>query len=40
MYVVKADADTLTKRQGGTCCAGPAPDDADVDEPVGASGCC
>ncbi|MFJ1604680.1 ArsI/CadI family heavy metal resistance metalloenzyme [Streptomyces sp. NPDC088253] len=40
VYVVKADADALTKQRGSTCCAGRAPDDADVNEPVGASGCC
>lgn len=32
VYVVKADADTLTKQQDSTCCAGPA--DATVEEPA------
>ncbi|MFE1287806.1 ArsI/CadI family heavy metal resistance metalloenzyme [Streptomyces sp. NPDC058751] len=26
VYVVKADADTLTRQQGGTCCTGPTED--------------
>ncbi|SEB63789.1 ArsI/CadI family heavy metal resistance metalloenzyme [Streptomyces sp. PAN_FS17] len=38
VYVVKADADTLTKQQGSTCCATPA--DANVQEPAVAGGCC
>ncbi|MEU0722851.1 ArsI/CadI family heavy metal resistance metalloenzyme [Streptomyces sp. NPDC006140] len=38
VYVVKADADSLAKQQGSTCCAGPA--DTDVKEPVAAGGCC
>ncbi|GHG99029.1 ArsI/CadI family heavy metal resistance metalloenzyme [Streptomyces lanatus] len=38
VYVVKADADTLTKQQGSTCCATPA--DATVKEPAVAGGCC
>ncbi|MFB7609631.1 ArsI/CadI family heavy metal resistance metalloenzyme [Streptomyces gardneri] len=43
VYVVKADADTLTKQQGSTCCTGTA-DTAghDAGEPVAAAsvGCC
>ena len=38
VYVVKADADTLAKRQGSTCCTGPAATDANEPAPVG--GCC
>ncbi|MCX5604789.1 VOC family protein [Streptomyces phaeochromogenes] len=41
VYVVKADADTLAKQQGSSCCT---PDTADADakagEPVAAGGCC
>ncbi|WP_264927273.1 ArsI/CadI family heavy metal resistance metalloenzyme [Streptomyces sp. A012304] len=33
VYVVKADADALTKRQGSACCAAPA-------DPAAASSCC
>jgi catechol 2,3-dioxygenase-like lactoylglutathione lyase family enzyme len=40
VYVVKADADTLTKQQGSTCCAAPDTADTDAHEPVAASGCC
>ncbi|GGU99527.1 glyoxalase [Streptomyces litmocidini] len=41
VYVVKADADTLTKQQGSTCCAGTAAStDSDAREPVTAGGCC
>ncbi|MBX9427133.1 MULTISPECIES: ArsI/CadI family heavy metal resistance metalloenzyme [Streptomyces] len=41
VYVVKADADTLTRQQGSTCCAGPAAGaDDEVTEPVAAGGCC
>ena len=40
VHAVKADADTLTNPQGGTCCAGPATDDVGANEPVTASGCC
>ncbi|WP_328404111.1 VOC family protein [Streptomyces sp. NBC_00390] len=40
VYVVKADADTLAKQQGSTCCAGPATADTDAREPVTAGGCC
>jgi hypothetical protein len=38
VYVVKADADTLTKQQDSTCCTSPA--DADTKEPAVAGGCC
>ncbi|MFD5842359.1 hypothetical protein [Streptomyces chartreusis] len=39
VYVVKADANSLAKQQGSTCCT---PDSADTDakEPVTAGGCC
>ncbi|MFI9741348.1 ArsI/CadI family heavy metal resistance metalloenzyme [Streptomyces sp. NPDC052494] len=41
VYVVKADADTLTKQQGSTCCAGTAAiADDEASEPVAAGGCC
>ncbi|MET9964780.1 ArsI/CadI family heavy metal resistance metalloenzyme [Streptomyces sp. NPDC006356] len=38
VYVVKADADTLTKQQDSTCCATPA--DSPVKQPAVAGGCC
>jgi catechol 2,3-dioxygenase-like lactoylglutathione lyase family enzyme len=39
VYVVKADADTLTGQQGSPCCAGPA--EGEVSRPVAArSRCC
>jgi catechol 2,3-dioxygenase-like lactoylglutathione lyase family enzyme len=38
VYVVKADADTLAKRQGSTCCAGP--EEADTQRPATVGGCC
>ena len=38
VYVVKADANTLTKQQDSTCCATAAAD-TEAGEPVGA-GCC
>ncbi|WP_128378263.1 ArsI/CadI family heavy metal resistance metalloenzyme [Streptomyces cavernae] len=40
VYVVKADADTLAKQQGSTCCADPASADTGAKEPVAAGGCC
>ncbi|GGJ66125.1 ArsI/CadI family heavy metal resistance metalloenzyme [Streptomyces brasiliensis] len=40
VYVVKADADTLAKQQGSTCCTSAADADADAEEPAAASGCC
>ncbi|MFD4625747.1 ArsI/CadI family heavy metal resistance metalloenzyme [Streptomyces sp. NPDC058475] len=40
VYVVKADADTLAKQQGNTCCPDPASADTGANEPVAASGCC
>ncbi|MEV4874929.1 ArsI/CadI family heavy metal resistance metalloenzyme [Streptomyces cyaneofuscatus] len=39
VYVVKADAGTLTKQQGSTCCAGTAATQDDRSEAV-APGCC
>ncbi|MDQ0601973.1 catechol 2,3-dioxygenase-like lactoylglutathione lyase family enzyme [Streptomyces canus] len=38
VYVVKADADSLAKQQGSTCCADPTR--ADTKEPAAASSCC
>jgi len=38
VYVVKADADSLAKEQGSTCCADPA--DTDLMESAVAGGCC
>jgi catechol 2,3-dioxygenase-like lactoylglutathione lyase family enzyme len=40
VYVVKADADSLAKQQGSTCCAGPAGADTGSKEPVVTGGCC
>ncbi|MFE5913139.1 ArsI/CadI family heavy metal resistance metalloenzyme [Streptomyces wedmorensis] len=41
VYVVKADADTLTKEQGSTCCAGTTTSADDAGEPVATPvGCC
>ncbi|WKX22435.1 ArsI/CadI family heavy metal resistance metalloenzyme [Streptomyces sp. HUAS CX7] len=40
VYVVKADADSLAKQQGSTCCTGPAEADTGSKEPVAAGGCC
>ncbi|NUK05939.1 VOC family protein [Streptomyces lunaelactis] len=40
VYVVKADADTLTKQQGSTCCSSPADAGTSAEQPVAASGCC
>ncbi|MCT2588499.1 VOC family protein [Streptomyces sp. N2-109] len=37
VYVVKADAESLAKQQGSTCCAGA---DTSVAEPVATGGCC
>ncbi|WP_326718841.1 VOC family protein [Streptomyces sp. NBC_00243] len=39
VYVVKADADTLAKQRGSSCCA-PGTADAEAGEPVAAGGCC
>ncbi|TXS54222.1 ArsI/CadI family heavy metal resistance metalloenzyme [Streptomyces sp. t39] len=39
VYVVKADADTLAKQAGSTCCAAPA-HETEVPEPAAAGGCC
>ncbi|MFJ6079872.1 ArsI/CadI family heavy metal resistance metalloenzyme [Streptomyces sp. NPDC092369] len=38
VYVVKADADSLTKQQSSTCCTRPA--ETDIQEPVTGGGCC
>ncbi|MER6538335.1 ArsI/CadI family heavy metal resistance metalloenzyme [Streptomyces sp900105755] len=38
VYVVKADADSLAKQQGSTCCADSA--DTATEEPAVAGGCC
>jgi catechol 2,3-dioxygenase-like lactoylglutathione lyase family enzyme len=38
VYVVKADADTLTKQTDSTCCAGPAGETDTT--PATAAGCC
>ncbi|MGV4983162.1 ArsI/CadI family heavy metal resistance metalloenzyme [Streptomyces sp. NRAIS4] len=38
VYVVKADADTLAKQQGSTCCTSSAATDAEESASVG--GCC
>ncbi|MEV0934968.1 ArsI/CadI family heavy metal resistance metalloenzyme [Streptomyces phaeochromogenes] len=41
VYVVKADADTLAKQQGSTCCTpGTADTEAEAGETVAAGGCC
>ncbi|MFE5616827.1 ArsI/CadI family heavy metal resistance metalloenzyme [Streptomyces sp. NPDC056524] len=40
VYVVKADADTLTKQNASTCCTTPAGAEIDGREPVTAGGCC
>ncbi|MFB7511978.1 ArsI/CadI family heavy metal resistance metalloenzyme [Streptomyces sp. NPDC056144] len=44
VYVVKADADTLTKQQGSACCAGSADSADSADDGAGApavaGGCC
>ncbi|WP_405577134.1 ArsI/CadI family heavy metal resistance metalloenzyme [Streptomyces sp. NBC_01092] len=40
VYVVKADADSLAKQQGSTCCAGPAEAGTVSKEPAVAGGCC
>ncbi|QYX80241.1 ArsI/CadI family heavy metal resistance metalloenzyme [Streptomyces akebiae] len=40
VYVVKADADSLAKQQGSTCCTGTAEADTGAKEPVAAGGCC
>ncbi|MGW0762416.1 ArsI/CadI family heavy metal resistance metalloenzyme [Streptomyces sp. NPDC002814] len=42
VYVVKADADTLAKQQGSTCCTGQTDTDVEVGakEPSIAGGCC
>jgi catechol 2,3-dioxygenase-like lactoylglutathione lyase family enzyme len=40
VYVVKADADTLARQQGSTCCAGPSSVCPRSREPAAADGCC
>ncbi|MFD7445804.1 ArsI/CadI family heavy metal resistance metalloenzyme [Streptomyces sp. NPDC059909] len=40
VYVVKADADSLAKQQGSTCCAGTVEADTGSKEPAVAGGCC
>ncbi|MFG2757092.1 ArsI/CadI family heavy metal resistance metalloenzyme [Streptomyces wuyuanensis] len=40
VYVVKADAGTLTEQQGGTCCSTPAAAQAGAGEPAGTTGGC
>ncbi|MEU8528475.1 MULTISPECIES: ArsI/CadI family heavy metal resistance metalloenzyme [Streptomyces] len=40
VYVVKADADTLTKQNTSTCCTTPAAIESDERAPVTAGGCC
>ncbi|MFJ5729325.1 ArsI/CadI family heavy metal resistance metalloenzyme [Streptomyces paradoxus] len=40
VYVVKADADSLAKQPGSTCCTGPAESGAGSKEPVASGGCC
>ncbi|MFG3308910.1 ArsI/CadI family heavy metal resistance metalloenzyme [Streptomyces wuyuanensis] len=40
VYVVKADAGTLTEQQGGTCCSTPAAARAGAGEPAGTTGGC
>jgi catechol 2,3-dioxygenase-like lactoylglutathione lyase family enzyme len=40
VYVVKADADSLAKQQGSTCCADPATVGTESKEPTAASSCC
>ncbi|MEW2082169.1 ArsI/CadI family heavy metal resistance metalloenzyme [Streptomyces sp. NPDC005283] len=40
VYVVKADADSLAKQEGSTCCTSTAPADAGAGEAVAAGGCC
>ncbi|MEU4132241.1 ArsI/CadI family heavy metal resistance metalloenzyme [Streptomyces wuyuanensis] len=40
VYVVKADAGTLTKQQGSACCSPPAAARAGAAEPVGTTGGC
>ncbi|MGX5185927.1 ArsI/CadI family heavy metal resistance metalloenzyme [Streptomyces avermitilis] len=40
VYVVKADADSLAKQQGSTCCTSAAEADTGSKEPAVAGGCC
>lgn len=40
VYVVKADADSLAKQEGSTCCTSTAPADAGAGAAVAAGGCC
>ncbi|MFE7243633.1 ArsI/CadI family heavy metal resistance metalloenzyme [Streptomyces sp. NPDC057580] len=40
VYVVKADADSMAKQKGSTCCADPAVAETDPGTRVEAGGCC
>ncbi|MFE3323985.1 ArsI/CadI family heavy metal resistance metalloenzyme [Streptomyces sp. NPDC059176] len=40
VYVVKADADTLSKQSGSTCCSSPAAAEADAHDKATAESCC
>ncbi|MFF5495678.1 ArsI/CadI family heavy metal resistance metalloenzyme [Streptomyces aquilus] len=40
VYVVKADADTLAKQSGSTCCTGTTTTTGGTQEPAPAGGCC
>ncbi|MGW0554832.1 ArsI/CadI family heavy metal resistance metalloenzyme [Streptomyces sp. NPDC002926] len=40
VYVVKADADSLAKQTGGTCCTENAAIDLEAPEPAASGGCC
>ncbi|WP_327248386.1 ArsI/CadI family heavy metal resistance metalloenzyme [Streptomyces sp. NBC_01320] len=40
VYVVKADADSMAKQKGSTCCVDPAVAEAGPGTPVEAGGCC
>ncbi|MET7889988.1 ArsI/CadI family heavy metal resistance metalloenzyme [Streptomyces mirabilis] len=40
VYVVKADADSVAKQQGSSCCAGPSEAGTSSKEPLAVGGCC
>ncbi|MFD4030687.1 ArsI/CadI family heavy metal resistance metalloenzyme [Streptomyces sp. NPDC058637] len=40
VYVVKADANALTKQQSSPCCSSPESTDADARDPVTTGSCC
>lgn len=40
VYVVKADADSMAKQKGSTCCADPAVTETGPAAPIEAGGCC